>query len=499
MAIRGAVSRRRSPCRPIRSLCPLPSLPSSRAVSLKAVSEPDPGLTGELASALGPGGLLTGAAQREAYAWDNAGQRHLPWAVALPENREQVAAVLRVCHRAGVPVVPRGAGTGCVGGALAVSGGVILSTQRLNRILAVVPEDRLAVVEPGVVNGELDRVLQTHGLFWPPDPSSARSCTIGGNLAMCSAGPNAVRYGVTRHWVLGLTVVLPDGTPMRTGVRTTKGVVGYDLTQLLIGSEGTLAVVVEAVLRLAPRPEARRLLRACFRSMGDATQAVAGVMGSGEPPSALEFLDPAALALLRREGGVGIPEEGRALLLLEVEGSAGEVGRKAEEMLERLRPFAPLETFLAATEEETRRVWAARHALSPTLTRIAPRRINEDVVVPVSRLSELVAGLEGISAASGVPIVGFGHAGNGNIHVNLLVDPADADLMARARGALDRVFRLVLDLGGTLSGEHGVGIMKRDHIHWELDPVALELQKNIKRLFDPKGILNPGKIFGESA
>ncbi|MBF0427627.1 MAG: FAD-binding protein, partial [Magnetococcales bacterium] len=403
--------------------------------------------------------------------------------------------VARAGAGARVPGGPRGAGLGGGGGGLAGQGGVILSTQRLNRILMVAPEDRLVVVEPGVVNADLQAFLLPHGLFWPPDPSSARSCTIGGNLAMCAAGPNAVRYGVTRNWVLGLEVVLADGSLMRTGGYTTKGVVGYDLTQLLIGSEGTLAVVVKAILKLAPRPEARRLMRASFRTMAAAAQAVAGVMSRGDPPAALEFLDPAALELLRgQEVGVGHPQA-QALLLLEVVGSSEDVDGKAREMMARIEPFDPLETLLAANEQEAKRVWAARYALSPTLTKIAPRRINEDVVVPVSRLANLVDGLAVISLETGVTIVSFGHAGNGNIHVNLLTNPADPELERRAKQALDRVFRLVLDLNGTLSGEHGVGIMKRDYIHWELDPSSLKMHQKIKNLLDPVGILNPGKVF----
>ncbi len=452
----------------------------------------------ELTNLVGQDALLTQAVQREAYAWDNTGRRFLPHAVVLPNTAEQVAGVLRVCHRAGIPVVPRGAGTGCVGGGLAVQGGVVLSTQRLNRILSVLPQDRLVVVEPGVVNADLQARLLAHGLFWPPDPSSSRTCTIGGNLAMCAAGPNAVRYGVTRNWVLGLTLLLADGRIMRTGGYTTKGVVGYDLTQLMIGSEGSLAVVVEAILKLAPKPAERRLLRAFFRSMDAAAQAVAGIMSQGEPPSALEFLDPAALNLLRQSNAAVCYPDGQALLLLEVDGSVDDVERKATEMITRLAPFHPLETLVATTPEESQRVWAARYALSPALTRISPKRINEDVVVPVSKLATLVAGLAVIAKETDLPIVSFGHAGNGNIHVNLLTDPADPTSETKAKVALDRVFRLVLELKGTLSGEHGVGIMKRDHIHWELDPCALAMQKQIKNLFDPQGILNPGKIFPRS-
>lgn len=447
-----------------------------------------------LSRAAAPGHLLTSGAELTSYAWDNTGFRVRPQAVVLATTQEEVAAVLRCCHQAGVPVTPRGSGTGNVGGALAVHGGVVLSVQRLDRILEIRPEDRLAVVEPGVINTTLQEALHPHGLFWPPDPSSARICSVGGNLAMCAAGPNAVRYGVTRDWVLGLEAVLPDGTLLRTGSRTTKGVVGYDLTRLLVGSEGTLAVITKAILKLAPRPQAGRTLRLLFASVEEAARAVSRIMAVGEPPSAIEFLDPAALELLRRSG-MEIPGAGRAMLLLEVTGATWEVERRSQEVAQRVADLSPLESVMAQDEAEARRVWDARFALGTILKKLAPRRINEDVVVPVSRLAELVAGLEEMAQQSGIPILSFGHAGNGNLHVNLLVDPADEAVMTGVEPLLERLFRLVLALGGTLSGEHGVGTQKRPFIAWELDPAALEVQRRIKAVFDPRGILNPGKVF----
>ncbi|MEO5339930.1 MAG: FAD-binding protein [Magnetococcus sp. MYC-9] len=455
-----------------------------------------PALLTELARAVGPTRLLTAAVEREAYAWDNTGCRHLPWAVVLAENRLQVEQTLRACHAAGVPVIPRGAGTGNVGGALAVQGGIVLSLQRMNRILEVSVADRLAVVEPGVVHATLQAHLQPHGLCWPPDPSSSRSCSIGGNLAMCSAGPSAVRHGVSRDWVLGVEAVLADGTPFRTGGRTTKGVVGYDMTRLLIGSEGTLAVITQATLKLAPIPEARRLLRAIFPSVAEATRGVCALMAEGDPPAAIEFLDESALDLLRQNGALSLPAGGRAMLLLEVAGSADSIDTLAASVRRRLAPLELVE-LLQAGPEDAASVWAARYALSPTLKKLAPKRINEDVVVPVSRLPELMEGVARISRQQQIPIVNFGHAGNGNIHVNLLVDPANGPQMAMVPSALEQIFRLVLDLGGSLSGEHGIGIQKQPFLTWELDPTALMLQRRIKAVFDPKAILNPGKIFPE--
>ncbi|MBF0625207.1 MAG: FAD-binding protein [Magnetococcales bacterium] len=449
---------------------------------------------GALASLLGPR-AITDPVALEAYAWDNTGLRFCPQAVALAESAAEVARIMALCHRHRVPVIPRGAGSGNVGGALAVRGGLVLSTQRMQRIVAIRPEDRYAVVEPGVVNNDLQEALKPHGLFWPPNPSSARTCTVGGNLAMCAAGPNAPRYGVTRDWVLGLSAVLADGTAIRTGGKTTKGVVGYDLTRLLIGSEGTLAVVTEAILKLAPIPPARRLLRAVFASVPDSVQAISALMAEGTPPTAIEFLGPATLDLLRQSGGVALPAAGRALLLVETAGDDEEVDRLAAGILRDLERFHPLEVVRSRTETEAAQVWEARFALAPALKKLAPKRVNEDVVVPVSRLAELIAGLEALSTTSGLPIANFGHGGNGNIHVNILVDPSLPEMARRLEDLLDKIFALVLRLEGTLSGEHGVGIQKMPYIHNEVDPATMALQRSIKALFDPLGLLNPGKIF----
>ncbi|MBF0444736.1 MAG: FAD-binding protein [Magnetococcales bacterium] len=448
-----------------------------------------------LAQVLASRQILLTKAQREAYAWDNTGIRAVPDCVVLVENREQVVGVLRLCNDMDVPVIPRGAGTGNVGGALASFGGLVISTQRMNKIVEIASDDRLVVVEPGVVNGELQTALSSYGLFWPPDPSSSKSCTIGGNIAMCAAGPGAVRYGVTRDWVLGLQAVLADGTVINTGGRTSKGVVGYDMTRLLIGSEGTLAVVTQATLKLAPKPTARRLSRVVFSSVAAATKAVAKLMTTASPPSAIEFLDGASLNLLRQESDLLIPDDGRAMLLLEVAGGKDDIANQAQEVSQCVALFSPLEQTTAVGSEEAEEVWAARYALSPILKKMAPKRINEDVVVPVSKLSLLIEGLEDIAADINIPIINFGHAGNGNIHVNLLVDPDDPVIMAKVKPALARIFKLVLKLDGSLSGEHGVGTQKREYIEWEVGRESLLLQRSIKTVFDPKGIMNPGKIF----
>ncbi|MGN7614153.1 FAD-binding oxidoreductase, partial [Magnetococcales bacterium HHB-1] len=303
------------------------------------------------------------------------------------------------------------------------------------------------------------------------------------------------RYGVVRDWVMALEAVLPTGEVIKTGSKTSKGVVGFDLTRLLVGSEGALAVITKATLKLAPRPESRHLMRALFNSIDQAANAVMHLMGEGEPPTAIELIDSHALQLLREHAGLSINEAGEALLLLEVSGNASILREQSRAIESRLKKFNPLEVMTAQSEAEAEQVWQARFALSPTLKKLAPKRINEDVAVPVSRLAELIRGLEEISKESALPMANFGHAGNGNIHVNLLVDPQDKAVMQRVESALEKVFKLTLSLDGTLSGEHGVGIQKCRFVPWELNDDTLNLHRRIKHAFDPKGVLNPGKAF----
>jgi D-lactate dehydrogenase len=436
--------------------------------------------------------LLLDAAECYAYGYDNSRKVFPPQAVALPSTTAEVAAVIALCHAFRVPVVPRGRGTGTAGGSLPEQGGVALSLERMGRILSMDPANRVMVVEPGVLNREVQELARQHGFFWPPDPSSGDYCTVGGNVATCAGGPHAVKYGVTRDHVLGLKAVTGKGEIIKTGCYTTKGVVGYDLTRLLIGSEGTLAVVTEATLKLTPLPSAVGGLTAHYRDMASCAAAIAAIMGQPHVPSALEFLDGAALDLIRsRQPGL-LPADTRAMLMIEVDGTVAVVGEGAEAILAACRHDGLID---ARREPDSRALWAARKSLSPLLRDIAPKKINEDVVVPVSRLPELLAGLAELSGRFRLQNVNFGHAGNGNIHVNLLVNPDDADEMARAGTCMSEVFDLVLRLGGTLSGEHGVGSEKRPYVPREIDPVTLGVMKEIKRVFDPLNILNPGKLF----
>ncbi|RMD70243.1 MAG: FAD-binding protein, partial [Gammaproteobacteria bacterium] len=328
---------------------------------------------------------------------------------------------------------------------------------------------------------------------WPPDPTSAAVCTVGGNLAYNSAGPRAVKYGTPRENTLALEAVTGTGEVIRTGTRTTKGVVGYDLTRLLIGSEGTLAVITEATLKLTPLPEAKRTLQAVYADMAGAARAVSRIMAQPVTPCALEFIDGQAIDMVRPFARIPLPEGAGALLMIEVDGLAGCLDEASERVMEAARGPGLLSLLAARTGEEVQGLWEVRKALSPALRRLAPKKINEDVVVPVSRMPALIEGLQALSQRHGIRIVNFGHAGNGNIHVNLLVNPDDPEEMERARRCLEEVFALVLKLGGTLSGEHGVGLEKRDFVAMELDPASLALMQGLKAVFDPRGILNPGK------
>ncbi len=454
---------------------------------------PSPAFLRRLEDLVDADALLTDPADRWSYGYDNSRRHALPDAVVLATGHEQVRDVVRLCNAHRVALVARGRGTGTTGASVPLYGGVVLSLERMGRIVRVDPDNRALIVEAGATNQSVQEAAAARGFFWPPDPTSAAYCTVGGNLACNSAGPRAVKYGTPRENTLGLRIVTGAGEELRVGVYTTKGVVGYDLTRLLIGSEGTLAVITEATLKLTPLAESRRTLRAIYRDIHGAARAVSRIMAQPVVPCAVEFMDGRAIRMIRNYAGAALPADAGALLMIEVDGPEACM----EQALEAVRRAAGgpdlVEIRAARNAAEVRELWRARKALSPALRTVAPKKINEDVVVPVSRMADLIAGLERLSGEFGVTIVNFGHAGNGNIHVNLLVDPDDPAQAAAAQPCLDRVFALVLELGGTLSGEHGVGLQKRDYIAREVEPAALELMRRIRAQFDPNGILNPGK------
>ncbi|MBD3670908.1 MAG: FAD-binding protein [Gammaproteobacteria bacterium] len=440
--------------------------------------------------------LLTEEADRWSYGYDNSRRHGLPDAVVLPTTHERVVAIVKLCNEFGIPMIPRGRGTGTTGATVPLNGGVVISLERMNRIVSTHPEDRYMVVEPGVLNKEVQDTAAACGFFWPPDPTSSAFCSIGGNLAYNSAGPRAVKYGTPRENVLGLRAVLGNGEELRTGVYTSKGVVGYDFTRLLIGSEGTLALITEATLKLTPLPEARRTLQIIYRDIDSAARAVSAIMAQPVVPYALEFIDGNAIHMIRDYSDAYLPDGAAALLMVEVDGRQSELEGAVEAIRQASQNEGRIEFNAPQGEAEIQALWATRKALSPALRTIAPKKINEDVVVPVSKIPRLINGLDELSSRFGIPIVNFGHAGNGNIHVNLLVNPEDEDEMAAAEACLQEVFTLVLSLDGTLSGEHGIGLEKQAYVGMELDATSVNLMHRVKQLFDPNGLLNPGKLPG---
>lgn len=427
------------------------------------------------------------------YGYDNSRRHALPDAVALPDSQAQVTQIVKLCYANKIPLTTRGRGTGTTGAAVPTQGGIVLSTERLNKIVKIDPANRVIVVEPGVTNQQVQDAAGEHGFFWPPDPTSAAFCSVGGNLAYNSAGPRAVKYGTTRDNVLGLHAVTGEGKEIRTGVYTSKGVVGLDLTRLLIGSEGTLAVITQATLKLTPLAETKRTMQATFRDIDSAAKAVSAIMAQPVVPCALEFIDGKAIEMIRDYSKADLPENAGAMLMIEVDGLTAAIDKSADMVAEAAKNEGLIDITIAHSKEEIARLWETRKALSPALRNVAPKKINEDVVVPVSEMPTLINGLDKLSKQHNITIVNFGHAGNGNIHVNLLVNPDDPQQMEDAERCLDDVFTLVLELNGSLSGEHGVGLEKRDFVGREIDAATLDLMRNIKAQFDPANILNSDK------
>ncbi|WP_367134163.1 FAD-binding oxidoreductase [Saccharothrix sp. HUAS TT1] len=452
-------------------------------------------LLAELRSAVGVDAVLTDPDVTASYRRDMMplAPHGRPLAVVLPTSAEQVRAVVRACAAARTPIVPRGAGSGLSGAANAVEGCVVLVTTKMNAILEIDPDNRLAVVEPGVVNLDLRAAVEKHGLFYPPDPSSYDWCTIGGNLSTNAGGLCCVKYGVTTDSVLGLDVVLADGELLRTGRRTVKGVAGYDLTKLFVGSEGTLGVITRATLALRPLPQSPATLVASFGSTADAGAAVSRVVTEGVVPSLMEIMDRTSIRAVEQYLKTDLSAE--AALLLCQSDSGGEAGRRELAAIEQACVAAGAE-LVYATEDlgEGRDLLAARRAVLTALE-VYGAWLTDDVCVPRTRIADLIAGCERISESAGLRIAVVGHAGDGNMHPTIVYDPASEDEFARARRAFDEILGLGLALGGTITGEHGVGKIKRDWLAREIGPVGLRVHREIKRALDPGNLFNPGSMF----
>ena len=427
-----------------------------------------------------------------AYAYDNSRKIFPPDAVAFPITADEVQAITLLCNKYKTPLTPRGRGTGTAGGCLPEHGGIELSLERMLRIITIDPANRVIVAEPGVLNQSVQDAAHPHGFFWPPDPSSAMYCSIGGNIATSAGGPHAVKYGTTRDHVLGLKAVTGSGKVIKTGCYTSKGVVGYDLTRLLIGSEGTLAIITEATLKLTALPQATGGVTAFFYDTASCAAAIIAIMALPQIPSAVEFLDKGSLNLIRGRFPDMLPPDADAMLMIEVDGSLRDITETTTSIISACQNNGLLN---AEQTADTATLWKTRKALSPLLRDIAPKKINEDIVVPVNSLPDFLKELAQLCDNYQITNVNFGHAGNGNIHVNLLIDPDDEDESRRAYQCLNNIFDLVIQFNGTLSGEHGIGREKRSYITKEIDSETLNLMKDIKKIFDPNNILNPGKLF----
>ncbi len=434
-------------------------------------------------------------AEIDEYGSDGTRLHAMPEAVALPGSAEEVSAILVLATTKRFPVVVRGAGSGMSGGAVPVCGGLVLAMNRFNHILSIDKENMTANVEAGVITADLKEAAARLGLLYPPDPASIKISTVGGNLAECAGGLRAVKYGVTRDYVLGLKVVLPTGEIINTGVQTMKGVAGYDLTRLIVGSEGTLAVIVSATVRLLPLPEATQTMIAFFSDVATATAAVSKILSAGVAPAVMELVDGLCLSLIRGQIQLRIPDGSGAMLLIELDGERKVLTDAVRTVEAKCRETRCIDFVCASSESEANMLWEARRNISPSLYKLRPHKVSEDVVVPRNKMPEIAHYLAHLSKAYNLPIPVFGHAGDGNLHVNIMLDKDDPQEASTAHEIVTRVFQKVLALGGTITGEHGVGITKKQYLPMEIPPAGLSLMRRIKMAFDPAGILNPQKIF----
>ncbi len=428
------------------------------------------------------------------FSYDASEHSHRPDCAVWPETAEQVSKILQMANREKISVVPRGAGSGLSGMAVPIRGGIILDLSRMNRILRISIQDRLAIVQPGVIYADLEKALMPYGFFFPPDPASGKVSTLGGNVATNAGGLKGAKYGTTRDYVLGLQVVLPDGRIMKTGSRAMKSVSGYDLTRLFVGSEGTLGVVTEITLKINPKPTAASTALATFDDLADAGHAINEIMYSGIIPSALEILGRETIIAINQNTDLNLPEVD-AMILAEADGyTREETEYQIQKVIEAFQRNHPKEVKQAKTEQEVKELWAARKSAYGVLARIKTHFVLEDVTVPMANITALLQGIHEISKKHGIQIATFGHAGDGNLHPQILYDGYDPEQVERKEKAAADLFKLAIELDGTLTGEHGIGLSKAPFMTLEHDPVAMDMMRNLKRMVDPNNILNPGKM-----
>lgn len=466
-----------------------------RSVGRKTTSASDPAVIESLRAIVGADNVVIDPERVEPYGADAVKEKFPPEAVVFPATTAEVSAILRLANERLFPVTARGGGVGYTGGAVPIDGGIVVGTDRMNKIIEINVDDLYAVCQPGITTFTLQKAAEEKGLMFAPDPASYKDSFIGGNIAENAGGMRTPKYGVTKHHVLGLEVVTAAGDIIRTGGKTVKNVVGFDLTGLMCGSEGMLGIITEATLKLLPMPEATSTVRANFRSMESACKVLTKFTPYGLLPMAMEVIDKFCVAAVEENYAFGLSKDAEAILLVAVDGSREEVGKNAELIERVIAENGGFDIIRARSSEEEDKLWDVRRAISPSLMKYGTLKINEDVVVPRSRVPELVARIEEIGRKHDTFVANFGHAGDGNIHVNFVVDREDRSAVARARECVSEVFRLSVDLGGTISGEHGIGYVKAAYLDYAVDRPTLDIMKGIKTVFDPNGILNPGKMF----
>jgi glycolate oxidase len=450
----------------------------------------------ELERITGGDGVLHSPEDLAVYGYDGTFSEHRPDAVVLPRTTEQVSQLVMLAARQRIPLVTRGMGSGLAAASVPFNGGIALAMTRMNRLIEIDRVNATAHVEAGIVTADLQTAVESVGLFYPPDPSSIRHSTIGGNIACNAGGPRCLKYGVTGDYVLGLTVVLADGRILHTGGKLIKDVVGYDLKALLTGSEGTLGVITQALLRLVAKPRFARTALVEFRSLADACRTVNSILSAGIVPATLELMDETAIACVEESLHLGLPLDVEAILLIEADGMDEDtVLREIDAVAGICHESGARQVKVAKDEAERSSLWKARRSVSAALARKAPNKLGEDITVPRSAIPEAVRLLKELSARGGLPIVIFGHAGDGNLHPNILFDKRDAGQWVRVEQMVAEEFEIALRLGGTLSGEHGVGALKRPYLEKALGAISIDIQKRIKAAMDPLNILNPGKVF----
>jgi len=455
----------------------------------------DSGIVEKISKIVGAENIITSREELACFSFDATNEKAIPSAVCYPSSSNEISEILKLANIYRFPVVPKGAGSNVVGGTLAGANSLILSLEKMNRILQIDADNLFAVVESGVVNADFQKEVEKLGLFYPPDPASLNFSTLGGNVAEGAGGPRAVKYGTTKDYVMGLEVVLPTGEVINCGVKTVKSVAGYDLTRLFVGSEGTLGIITKITLRLIPKPYAIKTMVAFFNDVSDAAITVSEIIKQKIIPVTLELLDDFAVSVIKKELFDLIPDAASALLLIEVDGPKELIEKEAEDIRNVAFKKKAISVEIAKDEKEAAKLWKVRRGLMAAVRKIKPARISEDVAVPRSRLAELIKEVKKIADEFELIVCNFGHAGDGNLHVNFILDPKDLETRKRIEAAIPVLFKTVLSMDGTISGEHGIGTLKAPFLKDEAGDIPYSLMWKIKQLFDPNNILNPGKVF----